>query len=172
MISRGRARILVEFVGGVVLATSFILMFAFFGVVNVLILIPIFWFVATPIVEVIIGKIYKALYRKSDERMSRKFNVSADKIRKEVYEYMDMNEDVFIKKIVDDMKIGQGINKEKLRGFMRKTKEDEEVKGMDNTTKEHLQQLFVTALHEAADELREEDLEKLWERSKKNIEEK
>lgn len=64
MVSRGYLKdllTLIEFVGGTILLGSFILMFYYFGLKNGLLLIPIFWFITTPIVEVLIGKMQRKL---------------------------------------------------------------------------------------------------------------
>lgn len=50
---------LIEFVGGVLILASFILMFLTNGVWAGLILIPIFWFVVTPVVEIILESVAK-----------------------------------------------------------------------------------------------------------------
>lgn len=62
VISKGRSNVIVEFVGGTLILASFILMFIFYGLKAMLILIPIFWFFSTPIVEIIISKLKKKLY--------------------------------------------------------------------------------------------------------------
>lgn len=62
MSSRGiavNALTIIEFIGGICLTVSFVLMFWKFGVKHGLILIPIFWFVVTPVVEITIGRIFK-----------------------------------------------------------------------------------------------------------------
>lgn len=51
---------LVEYIGGIITLASFFLMFWFFGIVSALLLIPIFWFVVTPIVGTIIGAIVRS----------------------------------------------------------------------------------------------------------------
>lgn len=61
MVSRGALKEIVEFIGGLILSASFILMFLFFGAKEGFILILIFLFVITPIVEIFIAKIQKKI---------------------------------------------------------------------------------------------------------------
>ncbi len=60
IISRGSKKDLIEFIGGTILAISFVAMF-FLGWRIGLLYILIFWFVITPINEIIISKIKKRL---------------------------------------------------------------------------------------------------------------
>lgn len=77
MISRGNKKHEIEFLGGILLTISFALMFIFWGIKNGLILIPIFWLITTPIVEIFISKIYKKInepYKKYHELVEKKNN--------------------------------------------------------------------------------------------------
>lgn len=79
IISRGAKKDYVEFLGGVLLATSFVSMFFVFGIKATGILVLIFWLMITPIIEItipIIGitieKIYDRLFKKTGRSVSRK----------------------------------------------------------------------------------------------------
>lgn len=61
MVSEGRRRgvlIVIEFFGGMLIFLSFISMFFWFDILFCLALLIIFWFIITPIVEIIIRKIF------------------------------------------------------------------------------------------------------------------
>jgi cellobiose-specific phosphotransferase system component IIC len=45
---------IIEFMGGVMVAISFVIMFWVFGIIDVLILMAIFWFIITPITRLLI----------------------------------------------------------------------------------------------------------------------
>lgn len=114
MISRGNLKVLIEFTGGILLLTSFILMFLFFGIKSGGALILIFWFVVTPIVEISIGKIEKKLYGhylKTEERLAQKYKMPVEELRK--YKHKSDEEIVeetlpgFTKRNGIDVKIGK-----------------------------------------------------------------
>jgi len=84
MISRGRSKYLIEFVGGIALLASFIAMLIINGVKPLLVMILIFWFAVTPIIEVLIEKLNKKLYGhylEFEEGYAKKLGMSVDQLR-------------------------------------------------------------------------------------------
>lgn len=99
MVSRGASRKKIEFVGGLILSLSFILMFIFEGIKSGLILIPIFWIVVTPIIELLIGKIDKKInepYEESYKHLAQEYNSTPEEVKKEIYKNMDKSDDEII----------------------------------------------------------------------------
>ncbi|MDO8632975.1 MAG: hypothetical protein Q7K38_00275 [Candidatus Wildermuthbacteria bacterium] len=62
MINNGRKRIQVEFLGGVIIAVSLFLITIFFGILHFFSLVIIFWFINTPVVELLIRKVYEKMF--------------------------------------------------------------------------------------------------------------
>lgn len=89
MISRGARRVQVEFFGGLVTLLSFPAMFIFDGLRPFLILIPVFFFVVTPSVELIIRHLYHKLFSASDERIASKFNTTPEDVKLHTYIHLN-----------------------------------------------------------------------------------
>lgn len=109
MISRGNLKTLIEFTGGILLLTSFILMFLFFGIKSGIILILIFLFVSTPIVEISIGKIEKKLYGhyfKTEERLAQKYKMPVEELRK----YKDKSDEEIVEETLPGFTKRNGID--------------------------------------------------------------
>lgn len=75
MVSRGRSREIIQFIGGIILTACFILSFLFFGLKTCLLNILIFWVIITPITELIIARIQKQIelpYKDIREYLAKK----------------------------------------------------------------------------------------------------
>ncbi len=64
MISRGNSKQYIEFFGGILLFTSFVLMFILFGLKSTVVLIVVFIVAITPLGELLLSDISKKLYGK------------------------------------------------------------------------------------------------------------
>jgi len=103
MISRGARRSEIEFVGGVTIFFSFLLTLIFIGWKATLIQIPVFFFLVTPIVEVIISALYKKLYGASDEWIAKKYNTTVEDVRLHTYTYLNEGENAVVDKVTRDL---------------------------------------------------------------------
>jgi len=73
MISWGSANKVVEFLGGTFVLISFVLMFLIYGIKSGLMLVPIFWFIVTPIGELLISFVKKKVYGERRHRLEEKY---------------------------------------------------------------------------------------------------
>ncbi len=92
MVSRGRLRRYIEILGGLILTTCFISAFFMVGWARALLSVLVFWFVVTPIVEVLIRPIenrINAPYKEVHEHMAKKYGTTPEAIRKRIYENLD-----------------------------------------------------------------------------------
>ncbi len=75
MVSRGRSREIIQFIGGIILTICFILFFLFLGLKAGFLNILIFWVIITPVTELIINKIQKKInlpYKDIHEYLAKK----------------------------------------------------------------------------------------------------
>ena len=92
MVSRGRLRQYIQFIGGLLLTSFFVVSFFIVGWVKGLINVAIFWFVITPIVEIIIRQIDKRInapYTEVHKHLAEKYNSTSEEVKKKIYEQMD-----------------------------------------------------------------------------------
>lgn len=92
MVSRGRLRDLLQFIGGVILTISFILAFIALGIKMGIITILIFWVIITPVAELIIIPIKKNInkpYKAIHEYLAEKYNKTPEEIENQVYRNLD-----------------------------------------------------------------------------------
>jgi hypothetical protein len=78
MVSRGTSNSIIEFVGGIIILSSFILMAYFAGWKAFFALLLMFWVVITPLVEMLISTLGKRLYG-SRVRYSRNMETSTER---------------------------------------------------------------------------------------------
>lgn len=81
MMSRGRLRSIIEFVGWIITIISFIWMWLQFSFGQFLILIPIFIFLTRTLVEGVIEIIYRKLFAEQDREFAKYKGMSAEKVR-------------------------------------------------------------------------------------------
>ncbi len=92
MISRGALRTYIEFLGGMLLTASFILMFVLHGLKDVLILVVFFWFLTTPITEICINRIDEQInkpYQEIHKHLAKKYGTTPEEVKKRIYDNLD-----------------------------------------------------------------------------------
>ena len=84
MVSRGRSRETIQFIGGIILTICFILSFLLFGLKAGFLNVLIFWVIITPITELIINKIQKQIelpYKNIHEYLAKKHDTTNQKVK-------------------------------------------------------------------------------------------
>jgi len=89
---------LIEFIGGAITLFTLIVMFYFYGLVAGIVLVAIFWFIWTPIVDIIIKKI-RIPDQKTIERLSKKWSMPPEKVKESILDTMGKSDE----EIVQDM---------------------------------------------------------------------
>jgi multisubunit Na+/H+ antiporter MnhG subunit len=91
MVSRGRIRSLIQFIGGSTCTIAVVASFILLGWKGALIFIGIFFFVITPIVEVFISKIDAKIsepYNEAHEYLAQKYGTTPEEVKKTIYKNM------------------------------------------------------------------------------------
>lgn len=103
MISRGtyRGRRVIQFLGGIILSISFLLILFIWNLEYFFVSILISFIPCSMLAEFLTKITYSKLYSKEDKWLADKYNTTPEKVRKDIEEYMDKGHKKFTKDLIE-----------------------------------------------------------------------